>query len=167
MSIDDNEGVTFKNMWTYLTTDKVSKSEKFLPFFSFKIFKAEDLRALMLIRPAAAVNNGNPPEKGMQPRQRDADYYARESARPTNRLKIVRSPHPKMLAYTRADRHMWIEKLFGSEGYKSGLAAEPTNSIPLQRIDITPLEDLAPGSSRRASYVALQDLSEQLHKYPC
>jgi len=122
MSIDDDEGITFKNMWTYLTSDKVNNSTKFMPYFSFKIFKAEDLRALMLVRHVVAANYGNAPEKGMEPKQRDADYYAMQPPRSTNKLEIVRSPHSKMLAYTRADRHIWVEKLFGFEGYKSGLA---------------------------------------------
>ena len=104
-------------MWTYLTTDEVSELTKFLPFFSLEIFKAEDLRALMLVRPVAAVNNGNPAEDGMEPKQRDADYYAMQSARFTNKLDIMQSPHATMLAYTRADRHIWVEKIFGFEGY--------------------------------------------------
>lgn len=164
MSIDDNEGITFNNIWTYLTSTEVINATTFQPFFSFKIFKAKDLRALMLVRPAAAVNNGNPPEQDMQPKQRDADYYAMESARITNQLSEIKTPHPEMKPYVGEDRQAWNDKLFGFDGYKSGLAAEPTNTIPPQRIHT---EDLAAGSPRRASYIALQELSEQLHRVPC
>jgi len=168
MHIGTDAGASeFKTIWAFLTSTEVTNATTFRPFFSFRIFEAADLTALMLVGPAAAANNGNPPEKDTEPAQRDADYYAMQSARSANKLDAMRSPHSTMLPYTGADRHIWVEKLFGFEGFKLGLAPEPTNTIPPQRINITTPASPSVGSPRHKAYVALQGLSVQLCKSPC
>jgi len=113
----------------------------------------------MLVRPATGPNNGNPSEKDMQWKPYGRAFQPR--------MGFVKTPHPIIKTYGKEDRQAWIDKLFGYEEFRSGLAAWPTDSLPPQRVNTNSQEDLSTGSSRHTSYVALQDLSEQLHKDPC
>lgn len=121
----------FKQIWTDLTSARVMNSTKFRPFFSLNIFQGANLRVLMLVRPAAAVNNGNPGEEDFQQlRTYGAEFYTMNAARTGSNLLLVKSPHPTMKTYLEPDRQAWVDKLFGFDEFKSGLAAESTNAFP-------------------------------------
>jgi hypothetical protein len=53
MHVDEEAGETFLKIWTDLTSDEVTNSSEYRPFFNLDIFSGRDLRALMLASPGS------------------------------------------------------------------------------------------------------------------
>jgi len=158
MHLDDSAGQAFKGFWKFLTSDTVTSSREHRSFFDLGVFVGKHLRALMLLRPAAAVNNGVPAEEDWQQRRSyDAEFYTMNAARLGGNLRLVKSPQPTMKTCLKVSvclRYVFMvgcglfpmRRLFGFEEFRSGLAAEPTNTIPSQRVSIHFQDALAIGS---------------------